>query len=761
MGANIKITSDSKQFQDQMKQLTQDLKVMSSELDVATTKAELFGSEQDKLGTKGKELSNSIKGQNAILNLQKQTITALASDIQKYKDRNTELSRSIADVETKLKESIKSTGEDSKETKQLQQELSKLQKEYQANEKAIDKSNKQIDTYKIKMNETEKAILQSKKALEETDKKLASMKWDKASKNLESFGNKAKEIGEGLTTKVTLPIVAAGGASVKLASDMTESLNKVDVAFNSNAREIKKWSDTTLNNFGLAKGTALDMASSYGDMATSMGFTTNQAAKMSEQLVGRAADLSSFKNISIDVANTALTSIFSGETESLKKLGVVMTQTNLQEYAASKGIKTKVQDMSQAEQVQLRYNYVMEKTKNAQGDFARTSDGVANSSRVTMESVKQLGAEFGQNLLPIIASILKPLNEMLKGLSKLSPEQQKIVIGVGAVLASIGPVLILIGKMSLGLSTITGLFTSTAGGATAAGGAVTGLANPIGLIVAAIAAVIAAIVYLWNTNSDFRNAVIALGNNLKDFIIALLNLIKSVWGGCFEDIKAVAKTAWDFISIVFITAVKIIGDIFKIFTALLKGDWSGVWNGMKALLSDVWEGIKNILSSGIRFIVTAVSAIGEIIFAPFRWAKDKVVNIVSDMINSVVGFFKRLKLPSIGVKVKWGGPGDAIPYPSFDIKWNAQGGILNKATIFGSMGNTLLGGGEAGAEGIIPLKELWNELSKNFDKLEERLGNKQQDIYITNITTLDGKEIARETAPYVSNRLALNSIGRR
>ena len=144
MGANIKIKSDSQQFQDEMKQITQDLKVMSSELSTATTKAELFGSEQDKLSAKSKELGNNLKGQNTILDLQKQAITALTSDIQKYKDRNTELSKSIADVETKLKDSIKSTGEDSKETKDLTQELNKLQKEYNANEKAIDKSNSKI-----------------------------------------------------------------------------------------------------------------------------------------------------------------------------------------------------------------------------------------------------------------------------------------------------------------------------------------------------------------------------------------------------------------------------------------------------------------------------------------------------------------------------------------------------------------------------------------------------------------------------------------
>lgn len=93
MGASIKISSDAKQFQQEMQKVTQDLKVMSSELSVASTKAQLFGSEQDKLSARSKELNNTIKGQNTILGLQKQSIQALTNDIQKYKDRNTELKK--------------------------------------------------------------------------------------------------------------------------------------------------------------------------------------------------------------------------------------------------------------------------------------------------------------------------------------------------------------------------------------------------------------------------------------------------------------------------------------------------------------------------------------------------------------------------------------------------------------------------------------------------------------------------------------------
>ena len=137
-----------------------------------------------------------------------------------------------------------------------------------------------------------------------------------------------------------MPLAAAGVASVNFSSDMQEAVNKVEVAFGNAADSVKSWSSTTLNSIGLAQGTALDMAALFGDMATSMGYSQDAAAQMSMALVNLAADLASFKNIGIDQASTALKSIFTGETESLKELGVVMTQANLEAYALAEGYTT-------------------------------------------------------------------------------------------------------------------------------------------------------------------------------------------------------------------------------------------------------------------------------------------------------------------------------------------------------------------------------------------------------------------------------------
>ena len=103
-----------------------------------------------------------------------------------------------------------------------------------------------------------------------------------------------------------------GTLAVKNASDLQETMNKVDVAFGDSADEVAAWGNTTIKQFGIAKGTALDMAALYGDMATGMGMNTTEASKLSTNLTGLAGDLASFKNVSLDVAKTALAGVFTG-----------------------------------------------------------------------------------------------------------------------------------------------------------------------------------------------------------------------------------------------------------------------------------------------------------------------------------------------------------------------------------------------------------------------------------------------------------------
>ena len=313
---------------------------------------------------------------------------------------------------------------------------------------------------------------------------------------LKNVGEKMSRIGKSMTTYLTLPLAAIAGASIKMASDFTESLNKVDVAFKSSSKEVRKFAETTLETFGIAEGTALDMAALFGDMATSMGIPTAEASVLSTSLVGLAGDLSSFKNINIKEVTTALNGVFNGETESLKRLGIVMTQTNLKHFALSQGMSDNIDVMTEAQKIQLRYAYILDKTKNAQGDFTRTSAGSANQMRIFSESVKELTVAFGEILLPYFTKAITYVNGVVKAFTNLSPITKKVIVVVAALVAVIGPLLIGLGFLMT--TVLPGLIVSFAGLSSAvvfsAGVFKTlttvMLANPIALIVASIAALV-------------------------------------------------------------------------------------------------------------------------------------------------------------------------------------------------------------------------------------------------------------------------------
>lgn len=298
----------------------------------------------------------------------------------------------------------------------------------------------------------EKQLVETEAAAEQAHKQLQSInqiRLDHLNKGLDEAARRLSTAGNALTAGLTVPLAAAGVASVNFSSDMQEAVNKVEVAFGNAADSVKSWSSTTLNSIGLAQGTALDMAALFGDMATSMGYSQDAAAQMSMALVNLAADLASFKNIGIDQASTALKSIFTGETESLKELGVVMTQANLEAYALAEGYTTAYTAMDQAQQVAVRYQYVLANTQNAQGDFARTSDSTANQLRIFRESLKEAAATAGDELLPVITPIIGKLNELIQTFGDLDEGTQKAVVQTGLFLAALGPML----KVTGGITT--------------------------------------------------------------------------------------------------------------------------------------------------------------------------------------------------------------------------------------------------------------------------------------------------------------------
>ena len=463
-----------------------------------------------------------------------------------------------------------------------------------------------------------------------------------ASKKLKGISETSGRIGDKLTTRITLPILAAGTASFKMASDYEESANKVEVAFKSSEGAVKNWAKGTLKAYGIAEGSALDYAALYGDMATGMGLSTGEAAKMSTSLVGLAGDLSSFKNMSLDRVKTALNGIFTGETEALKSLGIVMTETNLQEYALSAGITKSMKSMTQAEKVQLRYGYVLAMTKNAQGDFLRTQGGAANQTRIFTESMKQLGQSFGKLLLPEITPMIVKLNGLVQKFSELPDSQKKFIIRALAMAAAIGPLAkgfsLLTGGASSALKAVSffskfNLF-STFGAITKgfaaikgigvaglfgkAGGAIAAFGGALLPIIATIAALVAAGYALYKNWDTVKAGGIAFANELRAKFAEFMPYAITLFKDLCSFLKLIAPgfmvafgVTGRILKAFVMTAVAVIGNIIKVLsgvTTFIKGVFTGDWKM-------AWSGLQTVVSGQIGIIKSVVDGLIDVILA--------------------------------------------------------------------------------------------------------------------------------------------------
>lgn len=213
-------------------------------------------------------------------------------------------------------------------------------------------------------------------------------------------------------------IVQFGKESVGLASDLQEVQNVVDVTFGDDAAEINRWSKNANKSFGLTELQAKQYTSTLGAMMKSSGLTGKAVTAMSKDMAGLAADMASFYNLDMDTAFEKIRAGISGETEPLKALGINMSVANLEAYALSQGITKSYEAMSQAEQVTLRYNYLMQATSDAQGDFARTTDSLANAQRVLEGNIATLKANIGEALLPVVNGAVEAINGLFKALEQ-------------------------------------------------------------------------------------------------------------------------------------------------------------------------------------------------------------------------------------------------------------------------------------------------------------------------------------------------------
>lgn len=209
-------------------------------------------------------------------------------------------------------------------------------------------------------------------------------------------------------------------ACIDLGSDLAEVQNVVDVTFSKMNEQVNNFAQNAVFQFGLSETMAKQYTGTFGAMAKAFGFVESEAYAMSTTLTGLAGDVASFYNITQGEAYTKLKSVFTGETESLKDLGVVMTQTALDQFALANGYGKTTAKMTEQEKVALRYAFVQQQLSLAQGDFARTSDSWANQVRILKLQFDSLRASLGQGFIAALTPVIKVINTIMGKLVQLA-----------------------------------------------------------------------------------------------------------------------------------------------------------------------------------------------------------------------------------------------------------------------------------------------------------------------------------------------------
>jgi len=253
-------------------------------------------------------------------------------------------------------------------------------------------------------------------------------KWDDAAKkSTDNIGNQfsgmLKKLVAGFSAvKIGKALLDIGKDAIAAASDLAEVQNVVDTTFGQGASKIESWAKAAGAQFGLTETQAKRFTSTLGAMMKSAGMSGDKIVDMSTDLAGLTADMASFYNLDFDTAFQKIRSGISGETEPLKQLGINMSVANLNAFALQQGLSKTFDQMSQGEQTMLRYQYLMQATADAQGDFSRTSDGYANSVRKLQTNVDQLKTTLGKTFIDAITEATGFLNTFIES---LTPDESK------------------------------------------------------------------------------------------------------------------------------------------------------------------------------------------------------------------------------------------------------------------------------------------------------------------------------------------------
>lgn len=466
------------------------------------------------------------------------------------------------------------------------------------------------------------------------------------------FEGIGQAIGQGLSN---LPGMVAGFANgaIDKASDVNESMSKVNTVFKDNSGIVETWANKAAKNLGLSKGAALDAAGGLGNMFTQLQIGTKEAAVMSSSMGDLAADFASFHNADITDVLDAQSAAFRGEYDSLQKFVPTINAAAVETEALMETGKKNAKELTAQEKAMATYHLMIDGAGEAMGDFSRTSDGLANKQRIQAAEWENMQATIGQKLLPIkmkltdfimtkLLPALQQLGEWVQKASAWFNEHREVVAAVAVgILVALVPA-----------------FIAWAASAAAAAASTLLAIAPVIAIAAAIAALVLGIKYAYENWGWFREAVDAVAHFLKDVLWPILQSIARWIISDFVPSLIVIAT----------TLFNIGKDIYNVFEGIVTFIWN-LPSRITQAATGMWNGI---------------------------------VDAFKGAINAIIGLWNRFDLGIPGISLpgwmgggSWGGIGDVVP----DIPYLDTGGLIRKQTLAMVHPN----------EAVVPLPANWRQ----------------------------------------------------
>ncbi len=456
------------------------------------------------------------------------------------------------------------------------------------------------------------------------------------SSKLKDVGGSMTSFGMGMTTRVTLPILGAGAAMVKLASDLEETKNKAKVVFAEMSASVLKHARAADVELGMSEQQYLDYASSIGAALSAGGMGAKEAAALSEQAVKHFADLTSFHNGNVEEVAASWQSAIRGQYEPIQKYFPFINDAFLKTYGTAQNLIDGTTENLTANQRAIILNAIAldEGLNPAMNDFAETSDGLAGQQRILTAQLDNAARALGLQLLPYVLQFVQWVRELITRFQALTPEQQRWILMILGALAVLGPLLIIIGSLITAIGAIIGVI-----------GAIT---TPVLIVIAVIALIIAALylLYLAWTNNWFgiQDTVVRAGEFIKGVINRTMQFIQDLTSGKLGWLSQMWKNTMDAIGAIIENALAIWRHIKQAWRNAQQGNWymfgvelRKIWDAIMRIVGEVikagWENLKLLWDNALKKLWEKIKNID--------WA-ELGKNIIQGIINGL--FWKMVEL---------------------------------------------------------------------------------------------------------------------